>query len=243
MHDCIIPFEVEHLQLAEQPFDETKPTLLIIEGDAIFLTNMIETLQKKFNIHFALNGEQAMEKLEQISQLDLIVSDIMMNQGNGHFLYQYISKRFGHVPFIFLTTNNTSEARIAGLASGAIDYICKPVYIAELEIRIISLLNNLLNQRNALIVHAYQSMIKRKIQEPAILNTISSLENVCLKYNFTKRETEVIRLLTKGKMTREIANNLFISVETVRKHLQNTYDKVGVSSKFELLKKLEDNSH
>ena len=51
------------------------------------------------------------------------------------------------------------------------------------------------------------------------------------KFEFTGRELEVLRLIAGGKNNEEIAENLFLSVRTVEKHLTNIYSKVGVSGK------------
>ena len=53
-------------------------------------------------------------------------------------------------------------------------------------------------------------------------------------YNLTKRELEVISLVTLGNTNREIGEALSISEETVKRHLANIFDKVGMSSRVEL---------
>lgn len=242
------PFEAEKLNIKEQNFDESKYTILIVEDNIELLNYIVGTLQKQFNVHFAINGQEAIEKLKSINQLDLIVSDVMMDNGDGYYLAQHVqkSKRLGHIPFIFLTAKNTSDARIEGLSLGAIDFICKPVSMDELEIKINSLLKNMLNQRNAILNSAINSIMTKKeipvIQElPSAERSASTFESNCTKYNLSVREIEIICLLTDGKIAKEIADILFISVDTVRKHIQNAHEKVGVSSKFELLKKLQAN--
>ena len=47
----------------------------------------------------------------------------------------------------------------------------------------------------------------------------------------TAREVEVLRLVAAGKSNREIATALIVSTHTVRRHLQNIFDKIGVSSR------------
>ncbi len=233
-------FEVEKLNITELPFDEDNYTIMIVEDNMALLKYMVEALQKKYNIYFALNGESALEKLKTISHLDLIVSDVMMDNGDGYFLYQHIqsSKRFNHVPFIFLTAKYTGDDRMKGITIGAIDYISKPVSINELDKKINSFLNNLSSQRNAIITQAYNSLMSSKeVKEKEA--TPYSFEFNCSKYNLTSRETDVIRLIMDGKINKEIACDLFISIDTVKKHIQNAYEKIGVSNKFELLKKMQ----
>ncbi len=53
-------------------------------------------------------------------------------------------------------------------------------------------------------------------------------------YGLTDRELEVVGLVTQGLTNKEIATNLRISEETVKRHLTNIFDKVGMSSRLEL---------
>jgi signal transduction histidine kinase/DNA-binding NarL/FixJ family response regulator len=239
--DGINYFEVEKLSIAELPFEEGNFTVMIVEDNMALLKYMVEALQKKYNIHFAINGEAAVEKLKTITHLDLIVSDVMMDNGDGYFLYQHIqkSRRFSHVPFIFLTAKYSGDDRMKGITMGAIDYISKPVSIHELDKKINSFLNNLSNQRNAIITQAYHSLMNTKETKETDEIQPCSFQLNCVKYNLTSRETDVIRLMMEGKINKEIAGELFISIDTVKKHIQHAYEKVGASNKFEMLKKME----
>ncbi len=61
------------------------------------------------------------------------------------------------------------------------------------------------------------------------------------KYDFTPREKEVACLVRSGQSNLEISEDLFISVNTVKKHLQNLYKKAEVSSRQELIYRLLEN--
>jgi DNA-binding CsgD family transcriptional regulator len=54
------------------------------------------------------------------------------------------------------------------------------------------------------------------------------------KHNISKREKEVIYLILQGKSNKEIANALFISLPTVKQHIYNIYQKIGVKSRMQL---------
>jgi signal transduction histidine kinase/DNA-binding NarL/FixJ family response regulator len=239
----ISSFDVkEQLNITEKVFDPTKATIMVVEDNVALLTNMVEYLEKSYNVCFAQNGEIAIEKLKTVNRLDLIVSDLMMDNGDGYFLYQNIlnSPKWGHTPFIFLTAKNTTADRLQGLTLGVIDYICKPISFVELEMRIETILKNLVKNRNAFITHAYHSMMNgSEIVRPEE-QSINVFESNCAKYKLTTAEIAVVRLLVSGRMYKEIANTLCRSEDTIKSHVRNSYVKVGVNNKLELVKKLEE---
>ena len=55
------------------------------------------------------------------------------------------------------------------------------------------------------------------------------------KYNLTDRELEVLKLIVKGKKNSEIADDMFISLGTVKVHVHNIYTKVGINNRVSLL--------
>lgn len=235
--------EIEQISIQDKVFNENYPTIMIVEDNIPLLNFMAEKLQEKYNIHFALNGWEAFEKLKTIKKLDLLVSDVMMDQGNGFELYKNISSqgKFNHIPVIFLTAKTTMEDKLEGLAMGAIDYIFKPFLISELTNKIDSVLNNLSQQRKAIINQAYNSLINDRYEPKEISSGLNKFEENCNRFHITTREKEIIKLIKIGKTYKEIADNLCISDKTVAKHLQNIFEKVNVTNKLELLGKLEAN--
>lgn len=233
--------EIEHLSIQEKVYDANKPTVMIVEDNIPLLNFMAEKLQEKYNVYYALNGWEALEKLKTIKHLDLLVSDVMMDQGSGFELYKEISsqEKFKHIPVIFLTAKTTIENKLEGLAMGAIGYIFKPFLISELTNKIDSVLNNLSQQRKAIINQAYNSLINDRYEPKEISSGLNQFEVNCNTFHITTREKEIIKLIKMGKTYKEIADKLCISDKTVAKHLQNIFEKVNVTNKLELLGKLE----
>ncbi len=61
------------------------------------------------------------------------------------------------------------------------------------------------------------------------------------EYNLTAREIEVLEQLSKGLKYNTIAENLFLSVGTIRKHVENIYTKLQVHNKLEAIQKAKSN--
>jgi DNA-binding NarL/FixJ family response regulator len=241
LHDVTANTERIYHEFSGNVFNETLQTLLIVEDDVSLLKLMTSKLNEKYNLHIAANGNEALEKLKSIRNLNLIISDVMMDNGNGFELYEQITKqkRFKHVPFIFITAK--TEDRRKGLELGAVDYISKPFLVDDLAFKIDALLNNISEQIGAFSNAFHQSIVSRGIEtENVTAATQDIVEKSAVKYNLTSRERKIVPLVIKGLTNKEIAEKLFISDKTVKSHLQNIFEKVGVASKLELIHKFGD---
>lgn len=67
------------------------------------------------------------------------------------------------------------------------------------------------------------------------LPTSSGFEAFCQKFEITRREAEIIMEISKGKTNRQIAEDLFITVQTVKDHIYRIYTKTGVNNRVQLL--------
>ena len=228
--------------LLEESLDGDKPFVLLVEDNIEMLNFLRKKLKDKYNVAVARNGKEAIHRLNSLSAVDLIISDVMMNEMDGYEFCKEVSsmERYAHIPFIFLTAKGTSEDRLTGLNIGAVAYIPKPFEIEELMARVESILANLKRHREAFVSKAYQSVMKDRHQPP---QTVSSkrcaFTDNCKKYHLTSREVEIIKLLIKGNPYKIISADLSISEKTVSKHISNIFSKVGVNNKIELISRLE----
>ncbi len=226
--------EVDHRD--DETFDDEnrievdKPFILIVEDNLDMLNFLRNKLNGKYNVVISRNGKEALEKLNSLSALDLIISDVMMDDMDGYELCQTINstERFAHIPFIFLSAKGSAEDRLKGLSLGAISYIEKPFEIEELLMKVDSILSNLKRQRAAVINQAYRSILSDKDSLPG---TIVSQKRCaftvnCKKYRLTSREVEIIKLLIKGNPYKQMGDVLGISDKTVAKHVSNIFSKV-----------------
>ncbi|HEY0810040.1 MAG TPA: response regulator, partial [Longimicrobiales bacterium] len=104
--------------------------ILVVDDDVrnIFaLTALLEN--HGMNVIFAENGRAALESLQQNVDVDLILMDVMMPEMDGYETTQAIRKlpQFGELPIIALTAKAMKGDREKSIASGASDYITKPV--------------------------------------------------------------------------------------------------------------------
>jgi signal transduction histidine kinase/DNA-binding NarL/FixJ family response regulator len=237
-----IDFAYNQILLEESVTEADKPFILIVEDNVEMLNFLRSKFKARYNVAVSRNGKEALERLNSFSSLDLIISDVMMNDMDGYELCRAVtaSQRYEHIPFIFLSAKGAAEDRLKGLSIGAVAYIQKPFNIDELMAKVESILSNLKRHRTAVVSKAYHAMLSEySSPHKTVSAKRCAFTDNCKKYHLTSREVEIIKLLIKGIPYKVIGMDLSISEKTVSKHISNIFSKVGVNNKIELISRLE----
>jgi len=230
-------------EVNDTDYDSQKRTILLVE-DNLAMTNFLSNkLRVSYNVFVAHNGSEALKKLFGMPVMpDLILSDVMMDKMDGYTFAKTLSEqdKYSHIPIVFLTAKSTPTDRLKGLRLGAIDFISKPFSFEELSQKIETILDNILKQQKAIFNTSIAALKTGKSHDSdnVAQSSISKFEQNCKLFHLTTRETEIARLIFKGKTYKGIARELFISEKTVTKHIQNIFAKAEVSNKIELINKL-----
>ncbi|MBN2536464.1 MAG: response regulator [Spirochaetales bacterium] len=223
-----------NITLKQEVYDEKKKTILIVEDNTELLSYLQKSMINDFNFYYAINGNDALQRLEIIPKPDVIISDIMMDIMDGYeFLTKLREKKeMQDIPFIFLTAKVTEEDKLKGLKQGAVDYIEKPFSVQFLKEKIKSLIRD----------HDIYSEKEIERMEQRLLKTIRTRESIEVshdvlysKFNLSKREREIVQYLIKGMDSKDIAEKLFISYDTVKRHIQNIKEKCNVKNIVQLI--------
>ena len=151
--------------------------------------------------------------------LDVILMDIGLPGMSGIEGIRILKEKLPEINILMLTVHGDSKVVFEALCAGACGYLIKDTPPTKLLEAI----------REAYCGGAPMStQIARMVVESFKIHPHSELTN---------RETEVLTQLCKGKSYRMIAETLFISEETVRRHIKNIYRKLEVSSKSEAVAK------
>jgi CheY-like chemotaxis protein len=124
---------IEKLEAGDEVFAGKR--VLIVDDDvrnAFALTSVIEA--KGIDVLYAENGRDAIEALNQHPEIDLVLMDIMMPDMDGYETTKAIrsDRRFADLPIVALTAKAMKGDREKSIASGASDYIPKPVDTEQL---------------------------------------------------------------------------------------------------------------
>ena len=123
--------------------DEDIYTILVVEDNVELLMLMKHLLSRKYRVETARNGGEAVEVIEK-SEIDLIISDVMMPVMDGYELVKYVknSVDYSHLPVILLTAKAQESDKMDALTVGADEYMTKPFKMKELQLRIDNLIAN-----------------------------------------------------------------------------------------------------
>ena len=230
--------DLQELSIAD--YDFGKKSVFIIEDNISMLNYLSKKLLLKYNVHTACTGHEALQMLKKLEKLpDLLIIDVMLEKVSGFELAKIISNhpKYKYLPFIFLTASSSMKDNLQGLMLGAIDYIHKPFSIHVLLHKIEAILLNAERQRNSSLENdAHHS---GSLHGTIPFDHKQLFEENCILYNLTSREKEISTLICAGRRYKEIADSLFIAEKTVAKHVQNIFEKLGVTNKVELIHKLE----
>lgn len=192
--------------------------------------SFFKDLECKFS---ALNGSELISKLEDNSNIDLILMDIEMPKMNGIEATSKVKKKFPHIKIIMLTVFDNDENIFNAIKAGADGYLLKEINAKDLHDGIIDTLNG-----GAAMNPSIALKTLKLLRNPIDLENQQEQEDIKL----TKREIDVLEQLSKGLSYNLIAENLILSTGTIRKHIENIYRKLQVHNKLEAVQKAKNNN-
>ena len=111
--------------------------ILLLEDDASLIDGLAYSLKKNdFNVDIVRTVGEALNRLPQLNQYDLLILDVTLPDGTGFEVCEEIRNHGNRIPIIFLTASDEEVNVIRGLDRGGDDYITKPFKIGELCSRI-----------------------------------------------------------------------------------------------------------
>jgi DNA-binding NarL/FixJ family response regulator len=184
------------------------------------LKMMIETDAKMRVTGEAGNGKDAV-KLCELQAFDIIILDIQMPEMNGLEAARIIQARWPQSKVLMLTTFNDDQYALEALKSGARGYMLKDAEPAALIRSIKSCLSGGLSLQDDVAAKLIPQLLKRTEETP-------------VDASITPRELVIIRLIGKGRSNREIADELGLSVGTVKNLVSQVMDKLELRDRTQL---------
>src|SRR5438270_3052980 len=210
-----------------RPDDAEVIRVLIADDQALFRRGLYVVLGTEEHIDVvdeAENGEEAVAKAVELAP-DVVLMDVRMPRINGIEAARQINMAVPTTKILMLTVSDEEDDLYEAIKAGANGYLLKEISVEEVAeaIRAVvqgqslispSMASKLLTEFNTLVKKAEE---KQQFPAPAL----------------TSRELEVLRLVAKGMSNREIADQLYISENTVKNHVRNILEKLHLHSRMQ----------
>ena len=208
-----------------------KPIRVAIIEDGIEFSRalqvLLETDSRFFYVSTFARAEEAIKKLPY-ERPDIVLTDInLLGTLTGIDAVATIKIEYPKILFMMLTVLEDDDKFFKALEAGASGYLLKDAGYSRILDAIIELYNGG-SPMSAGIARKVIESFKKPTKNDA--NTYEHL--------LTEREKEILEALCQGKKGKEIAKDFFISLETVKSHCHNIYEKLHVKSRNEMLVKM-----
>lgn len=170
-------------------------------------------------------ADALLESLPTLAFPDIVLMDIGLPGLNGIDAIRELKRKFPQINVIVFTVFEDEETLLESIRAGANGYILKNTKPELLLEQIISAASD-----GAPIS---PRVARRLLEEIQRTNAGAEHQN----YGFTGRETQMLRLIVDGLTYRQIAERYSIAASTVKKHILHIYQKLGVRTKAEFVRK------
>ena len=187
--------------------------ILLVDDNPKYLADVLPFYG--YDLKCVSDGVQALSVLDSGEFFDIVLLDVMMPNMNGWDTLKTIRKnsKTKDIPVIMLIAVNEDQKMISGLKIGADDYIVKPFILPNLLARI-------------------EAVLRRANRNKQVLKPENVTINQADNFNsLTKREKDVLLLVTQGESNKSIADKLVLSEVTVKSHLNSIFKKLNVTNR------------
>ena len=196
--------------------------VLVADDHRLFRQGLISLMKTRRDlvevVGEAESGKEAIQFAQSLRP-DIILMDILMPSGDGLQAAAAIRKDLPEIAIIFLTSSETDEHLFEAIRLGAAGYLLKNLDADELFDLIAGIARG-----EAAITRAMAARLLKGVSNNSIQSQDGSL-------GLTEREIEVLQLVARGASNPQIADQLFITINTVKTHLRNILVKLNLENR------------
>ena len=205
--------------------------IYIVEDYVLFRLSIVSGLKNFEDINILnafATAEECIEAMETCP-VNVILMDLGLPQMNGIEATKLIHERFPNTHIVELTSHESENEMLACIASGARGYILKSTSNLQLA--------NIIRAVSAGAFYfdpALEQIPLAEIPKPNSTNfdNLYSFDNI--KEKLSSRELEVFKLVAQGRTNPEIADELFISLNTAKAHVGSILNKLQLSDRMQI---------
>jgi DNA-binding NarL/FixJ family response regulator len=195
--------------------------VLAVDDHPVYLRGLVATLEDATGIRLCGTAATAGEALEAVTreQPDVILLDLNLPDGNGVEVTRALRARGFTGAVVMLTMYQDEVALRAALEAGARGYLVKGADQEEIVGAIRTAANG-----GLVVGPELADRLTDLLTGPATGDTVRVA-------GLSERETEILRMIARGRTNPEIARELVLSAKTVRNHITNIFAKLGVTDR------------
>lgn len=190
--------------------------LLLVEDYALIRAGMCALMESLPNVKViasAKNGREALTLLET-HRPDIVMMDLELPQINGRDATATISKEYPSIRVVILSMHTDQQSVVEALQAGASGYLPKSASNEEL-------------QQAIEVVMQGQTYISPTVSHH-LANYIRQDNPTSKQSPLTARQEEILKLISNGRSTKEIAQELNISIKTAEAHRANIMERLDI---------------
>ena len=200
---------------------DTKGTVYVVDDDDAIRDSLRWLLEANdYKVELYDSGESFIAKYDP-NAIAVLVLDVRMPGMSGLEVQEHLLARKADLPIIFITGHGDEPMADRALKKGAVDFIEKPFQQAALKAQVEHMLN--------------------EARERRMKNERQSL-NEALLAKLTPREQQVLERIVAGRLNKQIADDLGISIKTVEAHRASIMDKTNSGTVADLMRVVMDTS-
>ncbi len=196
--------------------------VLIVDDHKMFRQGLISLMRTREElvevVGEAATASEAIEMTQRL-QPNIVLMDIYLPNGDGLQATREIKRRFPHIAVVVLTSSDRNEHLLEAVRSEASGYLLKNLDADELFNTLESIALGEVPMTRVLASSVLNGLVKPSIRDNVGVDAL------------TEREIAVLHLVAGGSSNPQIADELYISINTVKTHLRNILDKLQLDNR------------
>jgi len=196
---------------------------LVIDDHPAFIT-ALETLLKRMRrgmgVDTATSAEAALRRIEYHSDYQFILLDLTMPGLDGFAFLRALEQRKLPIPVIIVSSSEEPETIHACINAGAVGYIPKSYDLDQMA-------------KAMERIHAGEIYLPHALMQTTAQTDEAAVKQRCEQIGIADKTYQVLMWLAKGKTNKEIADELNISVHTVKAHLAKLFDRLQTGNRMD----------
>jgi len=213
--------------MEKKPMTDKSPDVrvLVVDDQQLIrdgIASMLDVQEGVVVVGTAKNGQDAIEQAVSLKP-DIVLMDIHMPIMDGIAATEKLRRQLPDSQVVMLTTFDDESYIIRSLQAGACGYLLKDIPVDDLA--------QAVKLAHTGVYQLAPEVAGKLVGNLNIANQSKNLEPA--EIDLTKRELEVLNLIARGATNREIAEQLFVSEGTVKNHVSNILNRLGLRDRMQ----------